>query len=81
MSQIEISSRSQYIKDCIENDASSHELNESKLKQPKLQQPSVMKYSMLTDSTMKAELDEQIGRAFYACNIPFNIFKEFMFSM
>ena len=70
-----------YISVCIENNDISHELNESKPKRPKLQQPSVMKYDMSTDSKMKDQLDEQIARAFNACNIPFNIFKEIIFSM
>jgi len=60
--------------DCTENGETSHEMNESSPKWPKLEQPNVMKYGMSTDSKMKAQLDEQIARAFYACNIPFNIF-------
>ena len=40
-------------------------------KKPK--QSSMTTYSFSTDQTMSRQLDEQIAKLFYACNLPFNI--------
>ena len=42
-------------------------------KRPKLQQSNINNYGCQTDHRMKTQLDQQIARLFYACNIPFNI--------
>ena len=42
-------------------------------KRPKLQQNNINNYGCQTDHRMKTQLDQQIARLFYACNIPFNI--------
>ena len=39
----------------------------------KLCQPQMINYSIKTDNTFKAKLDDQIAKFFYACNIPFNV--------
>lgn len=42
-------------------------------KKPKLQQRSVSSYGISTDANMWEQLDEQIAKLFYACNLPFVI--------
>ena len=42
-------------------------------KRPKLQQTSFSSFAVSTDCSMWKQLDEQIARLFYACNLPFNI--------
>lgn len=42
-------------------------------KRPRLQQSSVTHFGLTTDRKQKVELDMQIARMFYACNIPFNV--------
>jgi len=40
------------------------------VKKPKLQQPQMSDFTFVTDNKMKQQIDEQIARFFYACNIP-----------
>ena len=43
------------------------------VKKPKLQQPQMTGFTVVTDNKTKQQLDEQIARFFYACNIPFAV--------
>ena len=42
-------------------------------KKPRILQSNMNSYSMFTDQSMSQQLDEQIAKLFYACNLPFNI--------
>lgn len=42
-------------------------------KKPRLLQSSMNSYSLSTDQSMSRQLDEQIAKLFFACNLPFNI--------
>lgn len=42
-------------------------------KKLKFQQTNMNSFSITTDHTMSKQLDEQIAKLFYACNLPFNI--------
>ena len=43
------------------------------LKRPKTCQPQMPSFTIRTDSAAASQLDLQIARFFYACNIPFNV--------
>jgi len=46
---------------------------EQPTKHLKLQQSQINSYGCQTDARTKIQLDHQIARLFYACNLPFNI--------
>jgi len=43
------------------------------IKKPRLLQPQIGNYGVTTDQKVKKQLDEQVARFFYACNIPFAV--------
>ena len=45
----------------------------SPLRRPKTCQPQMSSFTIRTDSAAASQLDLQIARFFYACNIPFNV--------
>jgi hypothetical protein len=46
------------------------------VKKGKLQQPHISQFGITTDKKMQEQLDEQVARFFFSCNIPFSVVEQ-----